>query len=86
MMIQSASITGMITLGLSCYANFSKTYDAILTNTQKLNAGEYVGYYIKENDAGTGVTLYYGTFDNGKVLKNKVSLKTYLYSNYLPVI
>ncbi|MCI9475177.1 MAG: hypothetical protein HFE71_01670 [Emergencia sp.] len=84
MLIKTNFISCAITLGLGCYAEFSKTYDAILTNTQKLNAGEYVGYYFKENDAGTGVTIYYGTFDSNKNLKNKVSLKTYLYSGYVP--
>lgn len=82
--LKSNVITATISLGLACYAGFSATYDAILTNTKKVSAGEYVGYYFKENDAGTGVTIYYGTFDSNKTLKNKVSLKTYLYSGYIP--
>lgn len=86
LLLMSATVSGAVAFGLACYADFSGKYDAILTITQKLVAGEYVGYYIAENSAGTGVTLYYATFNSAKTLKNKVALRTYLYSNYIPVI
>ncbi|MEY8369920.1 hypothetical protein AALA24_14345 [Anaerovoracaceae bacterium 42-11] len=75
MVIKANFISCAISLGLTCYADFSATYDAILTNTKKLNAGEYVGYYFKENAAGTGVTIYYATFDSNKTLKMNILVR-----------
>lgn len=87
MLINSSMIGGVISLAYSCYVNIATTHNAILNITQSTAPGEYVGLYFEENSAGTGVTVYYTSFDKNKKMKsNKVALKTVLYSGYIPTL
>ena len=66
---------------------YSSGYDFAIPSSRLYLKVQTLGValrFVGNNDAGTGVTIYYGTFDSNKNLKNKVSLKTYLYSGYVP--